>query len=122
MLAKGLQMGPPRDEVHLRSGLGQPPSEIATDAARPINSDTHAPPPPPTAAATGTLPLAAELLRSRRGPPRHDPSRPQPPFSSRKHKGRPESGVNRRVDLTLRDQVRSMNGAHCRRSARRVVA
>src|SRR5262249_28896166 len=47
VLAKGLQMGPARDEVHLRSGPGEPPAEIPADAARPVNSYTHAPPPLP---------------------------------------------------------------------------
>ena len=45
MLAKCLQVGTPRYEVHLCSGLGEPPAEIATDPAGRINSDTHVPPP-----------------------------------------------------------------------------
>src|SRR5262249_5238095 len=44
-LAKGPQVGAPRDEMHLRTGLGEPAAEVAADAARPVYSDTNASPP-----------------------------------------------------------------------------
>jgi hypothetical protein len=56
-----------RDEVHLRSGPGEPGAEIASDAARPVDSYARhsripSVPGPPQA----TLPLAAELAQPRR--------------------------------------------------------
>ncbi len=48
MLAKRPQVGPSRDEVHLGSGLGEPPAEVTADAAGPVNSYTHIPPRSPT--------------------------------------------------------------------------
>src|SRR5262249_43514849 len=39
------QMGAPRDEMHVRTGLGEPAAEVPADAARPIHSDAHASPP-----------------------------------------------------------------------------
>jgi hypothetical protein len=46
VLAQGLQVSAPREEVHLRSGPGEPGAEIAPDATRPVDSYPHHSPVP----------------------------------------------------------------------------
>jgi hypothetical protein len=62
VLAEGVQVSAPRDEMHLRSGPGEPTAEIASDATRPIDSYAcHSPTPSATGPPQARLPLAADL-------------------------------------------------------------
>ena len=38
VLAQGVQVSAPRDEVHVRSSLGEPGAEVASDTTRTIDS------------------------------------------------------------------------------------
>ena len=56
VLAQGAQVSAPRDEVHVRSGPGEPGAEVASDTARPVDSYArHS----PTPSAPG-LPVTAD--------------------------------------------------------------
>ena len=65
VLAQGAQVSAPRDEVHVRSGPGEPGAEVAPDTARPVDSYArHSPTPSastadPSRSTTG-LPVTAD--------------------------------------------------------------
>jgi hypothetical protein len=67
VLAQGVQVSAPRDEVHVRSGPGEPGAEVASDTTRTIDSYArHSPTSSALSLPQATPPVAADLSGSAR--------------------------------------------------------